>query len=113
MIESITGGYLTAPITGVILMMIGLYGLMVKKDLIKQVISINIISPGVVLYFTGLGYVPDAEAPLLPNTEVVDPIPATLMLTTLVIDVAVTSFALALIIKIEETDLDLTEGDED
>ncbi|MEF8873442.1 MAG: cation:proton antiporter subunit C [Candidatus Thermoplasmatota archaeon] len=109
MIESVTGGYLTAPVTGVILILIGLYGLMVKTDLIKQVISINIISPGVVLYFTGLGYVPGGEAPILPNTEVVDPIPATLMLTTLVIDVAVTSVALALIIKIEEIDL---EGDD-
>ncbi|MFO7793235.1 MAG: cation:proton antiporter subunit C [Candidatus Saliniplasma sp.] len=105
MIDSITGGYLTAPITGVILIMIGLYGLMVKRDLIKQVICINIISPGVVLYFTGLGYVSEAKAPLLPFTNVVDPIPATLMLTTLVIDVAVTSFALALIIKIEEIDI--------
>ncbi|MFW6048078.1 MAG: cation:proton antiporter subunit C [Candidatus Natronoplasma sp.] len=105
MIDSITGGYLTAPVTGVILMMIGLYGLMVKRDLIQQVISINIISPGVVLYFTGLGYVSGAEVPLFPNTNVVDPIPATLMLTTLVIDVAVTSFALALIIKIEEIEV--------
>lgn len=105
MIESITGGYLTAPITGVILVLIGLYGLMVKRDLIQQVIAINIISPGIVLYFTALGYVPDAEVPLLPNSEVVDPIPAVLMLTTLVIDVAVTSFALALIIRIEEDDL--------
>ncbi|MFW6142356.1 MAG: cation:proton antiporter subunit C [Candidatus Saliniplasma sp.] len=105
MIDSITGGYLTAPTTGVILMMIGLYGLMVKRDLIKQVICINIISPGVVLFFTGLGYVPDAGAPLLPFVDVVDPIPATLMLTTLVIDVAITSFALALIIKIKETEI--------
>ncbi|MBS3816248.1 MAG: cation:proton antiporter subunit C [Candidatus Thermoplasmatota archaeon] len=99
--------------TGVILIMIGLYGLMVKRDLIKQVIAINIISPGVVLYFTGLGYVPEGEAPLLAHSEVVDPIPAALMLTTLVIDVAVTAFALALIIKIEEIDLEELEGDED
>ncbi|MEF8831932.1 MAG: cation:proton antiporter subunit C [Candidatus Thermoplasmatota archaeon] len=110
MIESITGGYLTAPVTGVILILIGLYGLMIKRDLIQQVISINIISPGVVLYFTGLGYVSGAKAPLLPHTDVVDPIPAVLMLTTLVIDVAVTSFALALIIRIKEIHVG---GDED
>ncbi len=101
MIESITGGHLTTPITGVILILIGLFGLMTKRNLIQQVICINIISTGVVLYFTALGYVPDAEAPLLPHTEMVDPLPATLMLTTLVIDIAVTSFALALIIKIQ------------
>lgn len=100
-IESITAGYLTTPVAGILLMLIGLYGLMVKRNLIHQVICVNIISTGLVLYFTALGYVPGKEAPLLPHVEMVDPLPSTLMLTTLVIDVAVTSFALALIIKMK------------
>lgn len=103
MIESITAGYLNTPTAGIILVLIGLYGLMVKTNLIHQIISINIISTGVVLYFTSLGYEVNAElkeAALMPTPNPVDPIPSTLMLTTLVIDVAVTSFSLALIIKI-------------
>ncbi len=99
MIESITAGYLTAEKAGIALILVGLYGLMVKTDLIKHVISINIISTGVVLFFTSLGYVQGGKAPLIPNADMVDPLPATLMLTTLVIDVAITSFALALIIR--------------
>ncbi|MFO8133076.1 MAG: cation:proton antiporter subunit C [Thermoplasmatota archaeon] len=101
MIESITGGYLTGEAAAVILVMIGLYGLMTKRDLIKQVISVNIISTGIVLYFTTLGYVEGGEAPLLSSGILVDPLPATLMLTSLVIDVAITSFALALIMRVK------------
>lgn len=99
MIESITGGYLNAQLAGVILLLIGLYGLMINRDLIKQVISINVLSTGVFLFFTSLGHVSGGNVPLIINTDMVDPLPATLMLTTLVIDVAETAFALALIMK--------------
>ncbi len=102
MIESVTGGYLTGEAAAVIIVMIGLYGLMTKRDLIKQVISVNIISTGIVLYFTTLGHIEGGKAPLLSSDVMVDPLPATLMLTTLVIDVAITSFALALIMRVEE-----------
>ena len=99
MIESITGGYLNAQLAGVILLMIGLYGLITNKNLIKQVISINVLSTGVFLFFTSLGYVAGKNAPLIMNDSMVDPLPATLMLTTLVIDVAETALALALILR--------------
>ncbi|MDD3492102.1 MAG: cation:proton antiporter subunit C [Candidatus Thermoplasmatota archaeon] len=101
MIESITGGYLTSEVAGIILVLIGLYGLMTKSNLVKQVLAINVISTGVVLYFTKLGYVEGGTAPLIPSEVMVDPLPATLMLTALVIDVAITSFALALIMRME------------
>jgi len=100
-IESITGGYLNTEITGMILVLIGLYGLMTKEDLIKQVLAINIISTGVVLYFVGVGYVANGESPILPADLMVDPLPSTLMLTSLVVDVAVTAVALAIIIRIK------------
>ncbi len=102
MLESLTGGYLTGETTGIVLVLIGLYGLMTKTNLVKQVISVNVISTGVVLYFTNIGYVAGGEAPLISSAVMVDPLPATLMLTTLVIDVAITSFGLALIMRIKE-----------
>ncbi len=98
MIESITGGYLNAQLAGVILLLIGLYGLITNRNLIKQVISINVLSTGVFLFFTSLGHVAGKSAPLIINDSMVDPLPATLMLTTLVIDVAETALALALIL---------------
>ena len=99
MIDSITGGYLNAQLAGVILLLIGLYGLITNRNLIKQVISINVLSTGVFLFFTSLGYVSGKNAPLIINDSMVDPLPATLMLTTLVIDVAETALALALILR--------------
>ncbi|MFO7991899.1 MAG: cation:proton antiporter subunit C [Thermoplasmata archaeon] len=99
MIESITGGLLNAQLAGIILLLIGLYGLITNRDLIKIVISINVLSTGVFLFFTSLGHVSGGNAPLIINDSMVDPIPATLMLTTFVIDVAETAFALALILK--------------
>ncbi len=99
MIESITGNFLNAQLAGIILLLIGLYGLITNKDLIKQVISINVLSTGVFLFFTSLGHVSGKNAPLIIHDSMVDPLPATLMLTTLVIDVAETAFALALILK--------------
>lgn len=99
MIDSITGGYLNAQLAGIILLLIGLYGLITNRNLIKQVISINVLSTGVFLFFTSLGHVAGKGAPLIINDSMVDPLPATLMLTTLVIDVAETALALALILK--------------
>ncbi len=101
MIDSITGGYLTAEIAGIILFLIGVYGLMTKEDLIKQVLAINIISAGIVLYFVGVAYVSGGGVPILPNDKVVDPLPATLVLTGFVVDVAITALALAIIIRIK------------
>ncbi|AIF68857.1 cation:proton antiporter [Palaeococcus pacificus DY20341] len=85
---------------GIVIMLIGLYGLITKENLIKQVLAINIVSTGLVLFFVGTGYVEGGEIPILPKEKVVDPLPSTLMLTTLVVDVAITSLALALIMRI-------------
>jgi len=90
---------INAETAGIVIMLIGLYGLITKRNLIKQVLAINVISTGLVLFFVGTGYVENAEVPILPQQAVVDPLPATLMLTTLVVDVAITSLALALILR--------------
>ncbi|KPU62480.1 cation:proton antiporter [Thermococcus sp. EP1] len=88
-------------IAGIIIMLIGFYGLMTKQNLIKLVLSINVVSVGLVLFFIGTGYIEGGDVPILPRRIIVDPLPATLMLTTLVVDVAITSLALALILKME------------
>lgn len=90
---------INAEIAGVIIMLIGLYGLLTKENLIKQVLAINIVSTGLVLFFVGTGYVEGANFAIAPNENMVDPLPSTLMLTTLVVDVAITSLALALILR--------------
>ncbi|HHI00942.1 MAG TPA: cation:proton antiporter [Thermococcus litoralis] len=86
-------------LVGIMIILIGIYGLLTKENLIKIVLSINVISIGLVLFFIGVGYVEGADVPIMPREKVVDPLPATLMLTTLVVDVAITSLALALILR--------------
>ncbi|AFL95628.1 putative monovalent cation/H+ antiporter 3 subunit C [Thermococcus cleftensis] len=83
---------------GIAIMLVGIYGLMAKREPIKLVLSINVVSLGLVLFFIGLAYSPGRDVPVMP-AEPVDPLPATLMLTTLVVDVAITSLALAMIIR--------------
>lgn len=88
----------------ILLILIGLYGLMAKRNLIKKIIGLYILDGGVILYFVSVGYRSDASAPILePGIEkVVDPIPQALMLTAIVIGICVTALALSIAVKIYE-----------
>jgi multicomponent Na+:H+ antiporter subunit C len=85
-----------------VLILIGLYGLMAKTNLIKKIIGLYILDSGVILYFISIGYRSNASAPILePGVEqVVDPIPQALMLTAIVIGICITALALAITVKI-------------
>ncbi len=85
---------------GVIIMLIGLYGLMTKSNLIKQVLSIDITLVGVMLFFAGIGYVEGGSIPIAPGEGLVNPLPAALILPSLVVEVALTSLALLIIVRI-------------
>ncbi|AJC70812.1 MAG: cation:proton antiporter subunit C [Thermococcus sp.] len=89
---------INAETAGIIVMLIGLYGLISKEKPLKQVLSINVLSIGLVLFFVGAGYIEGGDFPIMPSNPV-DPLPATLMLTTLVVDVAITALALAMILR--------------
>ncbi|PIZ17162.1 cation:proton antiporter [Candidatus Desantisbacteria bacterium CG_4_10_14_0_8_um_filter_39_17] len=88
----------------IIIFLIGLYGLVFKKNLIKKVMGLSILNSGIVLFFVSIGYKKDATAPIMQEgiTKVADPLPQALMLTTIVIGICVTAFALSLIVKIYE-----------
>ncbi len=87
---------------------IGLYGLMTQKNLLKIVISIDIMDLGVNLFIVSLGYVKNGVAPIYTSKNLifiknfVDPLPQALVLTAIVISVAVSAFVLSLTIKIYE-----------
>ena len=93
---------INAQVASIILILIGLYGMITKKRPIKQVLSLNVMMTGLVLFFIAIGFVRGDTIPILPNQNVVDPLPSTLMLTTLVVDVSLTTLALILILKMEE-----------
>jgi multicomponent Na+:H+ antiporter subunit C len=91
-------------VIGLLLFLIGFYGVIIRKNLIKIVLCINMIFLGLILFFTSLGYVEGGVAPILGDYSVyVDPLPQTLMLTTVVVELSTTALALALIIKVYKT----------
>ena len=87
---------------GVVIILIGLYGVITKQNLIKMVMALYVMSSGIVLFFVGLGYVSGGEAAILENGSkiFVDPLPQAVMLTTIVIGLLLTSLGLALSVKI-------------
>lgn len=92
----------------IILLCIGLYGILFKKNLIKKTIGLAILQISVVLYFVSVASkTGDATVPVLdPNIPVdqvanyLNPLPHTLMLTAIVVGVATLGVAFTLLISI-------------
>ncbi|AUD65065.1 sodium:proton antiporter [Tenericutes bacterium MZ-XQ] len=90
------------PILSFIVILVGIYGLSVSKNIIKSVFCITIVEAGTILLFLNLGAFEGGVIPILSSLgiEIVDPIPQALMITTIVIGSTITSLALMLCIKI-------------
>ena len=92
--------------TAIILMLIGLYAILIKKNLVKIIIGLTILDAGVHLLFVGIGYVQNGTAPIFsPGNEnaadrMVDPVPQALVLTAIIIGFAITAVALSLVIRL-------------
>ena len=90
------------------LIVLGLYCIVTKYDLLKSVIGLSIIDYGVNLLIITIGFNPGGTAPIFsfgelnPESFVVDPIPQALTLTSIVIGACVTAMSLSLVIKIRE-----------
>jgi len=88
------------------LILIGLYAILVKKNVLKMLIGLSIMETGVNLLLISVGYISGRSAPILsegigPN-QAVDPIPQALVLTAIVIGVATTAMALSVAIILYE-----------
>ncbi|HDO26499.1 MAG TPA: cation:proton antiporter [Bacteroidetes bacterium] len=92
--------------TAILIILIGLYGALVKKSLIKIVIGLSVVDSGVNLLIVAIGYLKGGTAPIfspgyLANPiKMVDPVPQALVLTAIVIGFGVTAVALALVIRL-------------
>ncbi len=89
-----------------ILFSIGIYCILVKRNLIKIIIGIGIAEYAVNLFFILVGYRAQGRAPILAQDQViqnmVDPLPQALILTNIVIGLAVTVLIVAIAIRIYE-----------
>lgn len=87
----------------VILIGLGVYALMFKRNLIKIVIGVTLIESGVNLFLITLGYVKGGVAPIYthaPSTDMVMPTPQALTLTSIVIGLATTALMLSFAVLI-------------
>jgi len=89
------------------LFLIGLYVVLVKPNLIKVIIGINLMDTGVNLFLVAVGHIRGGTAPIFSEAtrqgeRMVDPVPQALVLTAIVIGVAVLALALSLAIRIHD-----------
>lgn len=98
----------------IILMMIGLYAMIAKNNLVKKLVGMNIFQTAIILFYISIGYKKDATIPIIENAhgghghtahaihaaDYINPLPHVLMLTAIVVSVATLGVALALAVKI-------------
>ena len=92
--------------SAIILILVGLYGALMKKSLIKIVIGLSIIDSGLHLLMISIGYIKNGTAPIFSGEgfvtagNMVDPVVQALVLTAIVIGFGVTAVALSLVIRL-------------
>lgn len=92
----------------IILLCIGLYGILFKRNLVKKTIGLAILQGSVVLFFVSLASktgdatvtVIDPNYPVGQVANYLNPLPHTLMLTAIVVGVATLGVAFTLLIAI-------------
>ncbi len=91
--------------SSIALILIGLYAVLVKRNIMKMVIGLSIMDTGVNILIISLGFIRGKTAPIInakdllvrTSSKVVDPVPQALVLTAIVIGVAVTAAALSIV----------------
>jgi len=95
-------------IASVILVALGLYVIMTKKNLIKIVLGMSIVDYGINLFIVSTGFNEGGTAPVnkldeflkMKDVFFVDPVPQALTLTSIVIGACVDAMALSLVTKL-------------
>ncbi len=102
----------------VFLMMTGFYIVVAKGNLVKKVIGLNMFQSAVIMLYISMGKIAGGTAPIFPTDMQIDPevvytnpLPHVLMLTAIVVGIATTALALALIVRIREEYETIEEAD--
>lgn len=87
-----------------VLFMVGLYGVVTRRNMIKIVIGLAIMEISIFMFLVLIGYIQGAEAPIITGHETavqfVDPLPQAMVLTAIVIGLATNAMLLAISIRI-------------
>ena len=89
----------------IILMMSGFYVVIAQHNLVKKVVGLNIFQVAVFVFYISMGKVDGGSAPILKDGYEVfsNPLPHVLILTAIVVGVATTALALALVVRIQHS----------
>ena len=103
MLEALLANY--EETVAVILFVIGLGTLLFQRNLIRKIIGMNIMDTGCFLFLASMGYIQGRSAPIISggNTDpasYINPVPAGLVLTGIVVSVSVTAVMLALTVRL-------------
>ena len=86
-------------VTGILLVLIGLWAIMTHRDIIRIIVGFTIFDVGIHIIMLSVGHILGGSAPIvekLNNTTAryVDPVPQALVLTAIVIGLGITAFML-------------------
>ncbi len=89
------------------LTVVGLYGMLMKKNLVKKLIGLTIFQTSIIIFFVASASKVQATIPVVDPrfgtddpTRYINPLPHTLMLTAIVVGVATVGLAFALLVSI-------------
>ena len=103
MLATLLNNYVEA--VAIILFGIGLTMLLFQKNLVKKLIGMNIMDTGTFLFLASMGYIEGRKAPIITDgvqslEAYINPIPAGLVLTGIVVSVSVTALTLSMTVRL-------------
>ena len=103
MIENLLANY--EEMAAVILFGIGFIMLLFQRNLIKKLIGMNIMDTGTFLFLASMGFIRGRKAPIIVDgvtdaSAYINPVPAGLVLTGIVVSVSVTAVMLSLSVRL-------------
>ena len=95
----------TFMVAAVIVFGIGFTMLFLNRNLVKKIIGFNFMDSGIFLFLASNGYIEDRISPIVEGANAsvsnyINPIPAGLVLTGIVVSVSVTAVLLALTVRL-------------
>ena len=104
---------------GFALALIGLWGIISQKNIIKIIISFSILDTSIHLILVSIGYIRNKTAPIIDEAvtktdavnQIVDPLPQALVLTAIVIGLGITALMLGYALQLyrKKHSLDITK----
>jgi len=97
--------------TGLLLILVGLWGMLTHRNILRIIIGFSLVGTGTHIIIVAIGYVTNGTAPIIDRalsaseatSRAVDPIPAALAVTAIVIGMAVTAVMLAYAIRLYDS----------